>query len=122
MARTPRRRVEATPGAGTPSGESAPRRVRENLPRPAAAPIASRATTGGTQAAPARRRSPLASLAKLQPSFIADIVSELRKVTWPTFSETRYLTTVVAIVAGVMGLFLGGLDLTFGWAIEKLFF
>lgn len=121
MARTPRRRVEATPGAGTPPGDAAPRRVRENLPRPAPAPLAPR-TAAGPQAAPARRRNPLGSLSKLQPSFIADIISELRKVTWPSFAETRYLATVVAIVAGAVGLFLGGLDLAFGWFIEKLFF
>ena len=92
---------------------------------PRATPIPARSGPGPFRPSTrgcARRRSPLASLAKLQPSFIADIVSELRKVTWPSFAETRYLTTVVAIVAGIMGLFLGGLDLAFGWAIEKLFF
>ena len=31
-------------------------------------------------------------------------------------------TLVVAIVATVMGLFLGGVDLVFGWVIEQLFF
>ncbi len=54
--------------------------------------------------------------------FIADIISELRKVTWPSFNEVRYLTLVVAIVATAVGLFLGGLDLLFGWIIERLFF
>jgi preprotein translocase subunit SecE len=29
---------------------------------------------------------------------------------------------VVAIVAVIMGLFLGGVDLLFGWIIERLFF
>ena len=53
---------------------------------------------------------------------MADVIAELRKVTWPTFSETRYLTIVVAIVAVIMGLFLGGIDLLFGWIIERLFF
>ncbi|MBI2767142.1 MAG: preprotein translocase subunit SecE [Chloroflexi bacterium] len=61
-------------------------------------------------------------ISKLQPRFISDIVSELKKVTWPSFAETRYLTIVVAIVAAAVGLFLGGVDLVFGWAIEKLFF
>lgn len=61
-------------------------------------------------------------LRRLEPSFIANIVSELRKVTWPTFAETRHLTLVVAIVAVVVGAFLGGVDLLFGWVIEKLFF
>ena len=61
-------------------------------------------------------------LAGITPRPVRDVISELRKVTWPSFSEVRYLTFVVALVAGVMGLFLGGLDLLFGWAIERLFF
>ena len=58
----------------------------------------------------------------MQPRFIADIISELRKVTWPTFNETRYLTFVVAVVAIAMGILLGAADLLFGWIIEQLFF
>ena len=53
---------------------------------------------------------------------VADIISELRKVTWPTFAETRYLTIVVAIVGIATGLVLGAFDLLFGWIIEQLFF
>ncbi|OAI43500.1 hypothetical protein AYO38_10715 [bacterium SCGC AG-212-C10] len=71
---------------------------------------------------PARRRNPFGFLRRFEPRFIADIVSELRKVTWPTFSETRYLTIVVAIVALVVGAILGSVDLLFGWVIEKIFF
>jgi preprotein translocase subunit SecE len=117
MARTTRRRATVPTGPATQEpGE--PRRVRENLPRPAAAPVAS-----GVSRAPARkRRNPLAFLGRFEPRFIADIVAELRKVTWPTFAETRYLTVVVAIVAAVVGLFLGGVDLLFGWVIERIFF
>ena len=43
-------------------------------------------------------------------------------MTWPTFAETRYLTFVVAVVAIIVGLILGGFDLLFGWIIEQLFF
>lgn len=122
MARTPRRRTgsTSTPAAG---GEAAARRARENLPRPAA-PIVTRAAAPGQPAAPVvrRRRNPLSFLSRLQPRFVADIISELRKVTWPTFAETRYLTIVVTIVAIAVGLLLGGFDLVFGWVIEKLFF
>jgi preprotein translocase SecE subunit len=64
----------------------------------------------------------LAFLGRLRPRFAVDIISELRKVTWPTFGETRYLTIVVAIVATAVGLLLGGVDLAFGWVIEQLFF
>jgi preprotein translocase subunit SecE len=71
---------------------------------------------------PRKRRNPLAVLGRFEPRFVADIIAELRKVTWPTFSETRYLTVVVAIVAITVGLFLGGVDLLFGWIIERIFF
>jgi len=64
----------------------------------------------------------LGFLSRIQPRAVSDVIAELRKVTWPSFSETRYLTIVVAIVAVAMGLFLGGVDLLFGWIIERLFF
>lgn len=47
-----------------------------------------------------------------------DIINELRKVTWPSWQETRYLTLVVLVVAAAVGLFLGGVDLFFNWVIE----
>lgn len=113
MARSPRRRV---PGSTAPAAA-----LRENLPRPAAAlPAAPR--EAGQAAAARRRRNPLAFLSRLQPRFISDIFAELRKVTWPTGAETRYLTMVVAIVAVAVGIFLGLIDLGFGWVIERVFF
>jgi preprotein translocase subunit SecE len=124
MARTPRRRAEATPVAAGASPEAAARRARENLPRPSAGPSlpARTATPGGGAPAPARGRKPFGFLGRISPRFVSDIISELRKVTWPTVAETRYLTIVVAIVAGAVGILLGSLDLVFGWVIEQLFF
>ena len=119
MARTQRRRATAAPSPATAaSAAGQPRRVRENLPRPAVAPVAA----GVSRATPHRRRNPFAFLGRLQPRFIADIIAELRKVTWPTFAETRYLTIVVAIVAIAVGLLLGSVDMVFGWIVERLFF
>lgn len=119
MAKTTRRRVAAPPSSTGEAGET-PRRVRDNLPRPAPAPLAA----GAARPAPVakKRRNPLSFLGRFEPKFVADIISETRKVTWPSFNETRYLTIVVAIVATAVGLFLGGIDLLFGWIIEKLFF
>lgn len=120
MARTTRRRVPAasSPAAGEPTAET-PRRVRENLPRPTApAPL----FTGGPRAAIRKKRNPLGFLSRLQPRFVADVIAELRKVTWPSFQETRYLTIVVAIVSLAVGIFLGSIDFVFGWTVEKLFF
>lgn len=41
---------------------------------------------------------------------IRDIISELRKVTWPTREETRNLTIVVVGITAVIGSSLGALD------------
>ncbi len=53
------------------------------------------------------------------PRWIADIVSELRKVTWPNRQEVGYLTLVVVIVSLFFGAVLGLADLGFGWLIEN---
>jgi preprotein translocase subunit SecE len=117
MARTQRRRAASTPdGAGQPATPA--RRPRESMPRTNATP----GTAGISRPEARRRKNPFGFLKRLQPRFAADVIAELRKVTWPSFQETRYLTIVVAFVAVLMGLFLGGIDLFFGWIIERLFF
>jgi preprotein translocase subunit SecE len=65
----------------------------------------------------AGRRGPIPSL-----PFVADIVAELKKVTWPTWETTIYLTFVVIVVSAVMGLVLGGVDAAFSWLIQRLLF
>lgn len=54
-----------------------------------------------------------------KPRWLMDIISELRKVTWPSRQETAHLTTVVIIVSLLFGLILGTADLGFGWLIER---
>ncbi|HUS82075.1 MAG TPA: preprotein translocase subunit SecE [Dehalococcoidia bacterium] len=49
------------------------------------------------------------------PRWIDDIVSELRKVTWPTRNETVNLTLVVVVVSAAVGGLLGGIDIFFNW-------
>ena len=94
------------------------------LPRAPAESASVAAATVAAPRAPRERRGwrPFGFLRRLQPRAVADVVSELRKVTWPTFAETRYLTVVVAIVAVAVGIVLGLFDLLFGWIIERLFF
>jgi preprotein translocase subunit SecE len=53
-------------------------------------------------------------------TYAQDSRAELRKVVWPTRTETLQTTLVVAIVVVVVGLFLWVLDLGFGWAIREL--
>src|SRR5690349_10352615 len=120
MARTPRRSTAGASASG--DGTARPRVSRENLPRPAAARRLPAAGAPGRIEVAGPKRSPFAKLARLQPRFLAGIISELRKVTWPSFAETRYLTLVVAIVSLVVGVFLGLVDLAFGKIIEAIFF
>ena len=55
----------------------------------------------------------------MRPRWIEDIISELRKVTWPTRNETVNLTIVVLVVAVAVGLMLGGIDMFFNWVISN---
>ena len=55
----------------------------------------------------------------LRPRWAEDIISELRKVTWPSGEDTRYLTMVVLVVATAFGIFLGGVDMLFNWVIDN---
>jgi preprotein translocase subunit SecE len=58
----------------------------------------------------------------LRPHWATEIVSELRKVTWPSREDTWYLTLVVLVVAGAFGVFLGGVDMFFNWVIDRVLF
>ena len=52
---------------------------------------------------------------------IGGIISELRKVVWLTRREAIYLTTLVLIVAAIVGIILGALDYGFTELADKLF-
>ena len=52
--------------------------------------------------------------------FIAEAVSELRKVSWPTFVQTRNLTVLVFAVSFVVGLYITVLDFVFAQLIGRL--
>ncbi|MDQ6739059.1 MAG: preprotein translocase subunit SecE [Actinomycetota bacterium] len=54
----------------------------------------------------------------LRANWLRDIVSELRKVQWPTREEAWHLTWVVVLVSVSVGVVLGGLDSGFGWFME----
>ena len=55
----------------------------------------------------------------LRPAWITDIISELRKVTWPSRQEVGYLSFVVIVVSLTIGAILGSADLAFGWFVEQ---
>jgi preprotein translocase subunit SecE len=50
--------------------------------------------------------------------FFGDIISELKKVTWPTREETTRLTVAVVAVAVSIGLLLGSIDISFNWVVD----
>lgn len=54
-----------------------------------------------------------------RPRFVMDIVSELRKVVWPSRDDTLHLAVVVVIVTIIFGALLGAIDIGFGWLIDK---
>lgn len=129
MAKTPRRRTASRSDGQAASHSSASRSGGRDAAARAArggsgSGGASTATATGPTPRPSGRRRfrPFGWLSRLQPRFLADIIAELRKVTWPTAGDTRYLTFVVAVVAVFMGLLLGAFDLAFGQIIERLFF
>ena len=45
--------------------------------------------------------------------FIEESWSELKKVTWPTFEQTRNLTVLVFVISGAVGLFIAVFDALF---------
>ena len=53
--------------------------------------------------------------------FIGEIIAELKKVVWLTRREAAYLTFLVLIVTGAVGLVLGVIDYGFTNLINKLF-
>ena len=45
--------------------------------------------------------------------FIKEVITELRKVTWPTRQETVKLTAVVIAISLIVAFFIGSLDALF---------
>jgi len=103
MSRAIRRQQGAAPK------EPATNSKRGLTPRPTG-----RDTRGAKPPAAPRRRRLKA------PGFLEEIVSELKKVTWPSREETAYLTSVVVIVAVAAGIVLGVVDIFFNWLIDSL--
>ena len=94
-----------------------PSKVKGSRGRAGARPLP---RTGTTHAAPrGEGRSGLSAVTSWRPRFVMDIISELRKVVWPSRQDTTYLTIVVLIVAAIVGAALGGIDIGFGWLIDN---
>ena len=72
-----------------------------------------------TSAAAVEARSKRTAYEKYVPRYPREIISELRKVTWPTREETTRLGFAVIVVSVFMGLALGGIDLGFNWLVDN---
>ena len=53
--------------------------------------------------------------------FFGEVVTELKKVTWPSRQETIRLTIMVIAISGAIGVVLGILDLLFNRLFTQLF-
>jgi preprotein translocase subunit SecE len=78
------------------------------------APRAAGQTAGGSARGAARGGG-----AFWRPRIVTDVISELRKVVWPTREEVVYLTIVVVVVTLILGAVLGAIDIAFGWLIDR---
>lgn len=68
-----------------------------------------------------KSRSATAKRKGFRLKFFTDTIAELKKVVWLTRQEVVYLTTMVIIVAAIVGLILGVLDYGFSKLINNLF-
>jgi preprotein translocase subunit SecE len=53
-------------------------------------------------------------------TFIKEVVSELKQVTWPTRQETIQSTVIVIVLSVAVGIYIGGLDYLFTQAFAFL--
>lgn len=52
-------------------------------------------------------------------SYLRNVWAEMQKVTWPTQEEAQRLTVIVVVVTTIFALFLGALDLFYGWWFQE---
>lgn len=55
-----------------------------------------------------------------KPGFTADIVNELKKVTWPSRKETVRLTTIVILTSLIIATYVGIIDIVLAKILELL--
>ena len=94
-------------------------RLKEPKDKPGARASVRPAPRAATAAAGGAKGAARGGGAFWRPRFVTDIISELRKVVWPTREETIYLTIVVVVVTLILGAVLGAIDIAFGWLIER---
>jgi preprotein translocase subunit SecE len=89
---------------------------------PAKAPAfkpTSRPTKKQSAAAEAAQKQHLSFYDRWVPRYVREIISELKKVTWPTREDTTRLTIAVIVVSVAIGLSLGTIDIGFNWFVDN---
>ena len=96
----------------------AARREQERAARRTPKPVPARGLPVSTSA-PVPAGAHVAAGPWYKPRWAMDIISELRKVTWPTRGETINLTVVVIVISLLFGVILGAADFGFSWLVEQ---
>lgn len=60
----------------------------------------------------------MAKISGKAPALATDLLSELKKVSWPTKEETLRLTIVVVVISLIIGLYIGIIDFLLAYALE----
>ena len=68
-------------------------------------------------AVPGRRTAPRFGRVS---NYVSEVISELKKVVWPTRQETQRLTIMVLAIAGAVGVLLGVIDLGFTYLVNVI--
>jgi preprotein translocase subunit SecE len=53
-------------------------------------------------------------------NYLSDVRQELTKVTWPKKEEVIKLTLIVFLISGIVGAYVGGLDVAFTKLLETI--
>lgn len=53
--------------------------------------------------------------------FSRDVRSEVNRITWPTWGDTRRLSIMVCLLAAIVALYLTGVDLLIGHLLAFIF-
>jgi len=53
-------------------------------------------------------------------SFLTDVRSELKKVTWPNRNDLQKTTIAVIVLSVIFGIYLKSVDYVFQWIVQKV--
>lgn len=55
-----------------------------------------------------------------KPNFASEVIEELKKVTWPSKKQTLRLTMIVILVALIIGVYIGIIDIFLAKGLELI--